>query len=510
MKFGLLYFCMFALAAAGIYAAARDLIDLPLFACTEITLPMITAPGASAGTDMSARREAVRPEGRITRPAGRAAEPDERAAAIAPAGGAAPVYRERIRLRVFSLEKISELSVESRRAAGTRGLNAEPDPLRAWDDTGVSIYSAERIRLTARGDQLLLDGDEIASPLSLHPAAGPAWVAPLSAPPRAHPRLCVSTRAASVQLRAARASRVFAAYSLQIYARAGELIVIAARSLEDYIAGVLAAEAGPYASLPYAQAEQYLAAQTVACRSYAVYYLQGAERRHRDKNFDYDFCDTTDCQAWRDQAVPYPEIVLHAARATRGMVLGINTSASVRYVPGFYSSTAAASTVLPSEVWGGTEMDGFFTPVTNRLPGEPELLNKRSPFARWEWRENKETFRTFMRTAFKIAWDGERPKIEYSARGVARRIRFGAGGQSVILGYRFRDEYCRSRGWGTLCSLHFSVRLEDRFVVFSGSGLGHGVGLCQYGAMELARRSWAWGRILRFYYPKLSCVAYPP
>ncbi|MDR2734249.1 MAG: SpoIID/LytB domain-containing protein [Spirochaetota bacterium] len=493
MKFGGLYFLILAIAAIGLYAAARGEGIRGAPDHTKAVLPTeakAALPGDRAGVSADtallsedrAKASAIQPEARTN----------------------IPTLPMQIRLRVFSLESISELSIESASEYGSRASDtAVPDMLRVWDDEGVCIYSVDHIRLTARGNQLFLDGEEIAAPLSLYPARDAPVTAQSGSQSRAKKRMSVSTRTAPIRFRAARASRVFTAHSIQIFAHGGELIVIAALPLEDYIAGVLAVEAGPYASLPRDQAAQYLAAQSVACRSYAIYYLQDG-RRHRNKYFDYEYCDSTHCQAWRDHAEAYPEIVLSAMRATRGMAL--RDAAGVRYAPGFYSSTAAASTVLPSEVWGGTELDIFFEPVTNRLPGEPEFLNKRSPFARWEWREKKETFRAFARNAFAAAWDGAPLRVEYSARGAARRIRFSANDRESILGYRFRDEYCRARGWGTLCSLHFSVRLEGDSIVFSGSGLGHGVGLCQYGAMELARRSWTWEQILRFYYPRLRCA----
>ena len=47
----------------------------------------------------------------------------------------------------------------------------------------------------------------------------------------------------------------------------------------------------------------------------------------------------------------------------------------------------------------------------------------------------------------------------------------------------------------------FEVRVEDGRARFRGSGSGHGVGLCQWGASELARRGETYRRILAHYYP---------
>jgi SpoIID/LytB domain protein len=43
----------------------------------------------------------------------------------------------------------------------------------------------------------------------------------------------------------------------------------------------------------------------------------------------------------------------------------------------------------------------------------------------------------------------------------------------------------------------------DRWL-FEGGGFGHGAGLSQAGAIDLARRGWSLGRILAHYYPGAS------
>src|SRR5439155_901566 len=42
---------------------------------------------------------------------------------------------------------------------------------------------------------------------------------------------------------------------------------------------------------------------------------------------------------------------------------------------------------------------------------------------------------------------------------------------------------------------------EDGTLVFRGGGWGHGVGMCQVGAQEMARRGFAADQLLRYYYP---------
>ena len=43
-------------------------------------------------------------------------------------------------------------------------------------------------------------------------------------------------------------------------------------------------------------------------------------------------------------------------------------------------------------------------------------------------------------------------------------------------------------------------------VEIEGHGWGHGVGLCQTGAVELASRNWGYERILKHYYSGIQLV----
>ena len=272
----------------------------------------------------------------------------------------------------------------------------------------------------------------------------------------------------------------------------GEALAVTVRlPLEGYLAHVLAAEAAPWANVPRLLAGQYLAAQAVACRSYALFHLVTAPRHD-----GFDFCDSTHCQAFRD-AFPGNGPVGAALALTRDLVL----KRGDKIAPAFYSSTVPAVTVLPSEVWGDAGLDEFFQPVTNRLPGAVQALSAASPHARWEYRLPVTTLAGILENSFGFVWDGSLPGGIFSARGVLRALRFG---RETVDGEAFRAAVCQATHWGTLRSLFLEIRREGEMIVCTGRGLGHGVGLCQYGALELARQGWSWRRILGFYYPLLE------
>ena len=71
-----------------------------------------------------------------------------------------------------------------------------------------------------------------------------------------------------------------------------------------------------------------------------------------------------------------------------------------------------------------------------------------------------------------------------------------------LTGYDFRSLF----GFDRIRSPLFSVTpLGDAFLL-DGRGWGHGVGLCQWGAAELARRGFSAAEILAFYYPQAELV----
>jgi len=55
-----------------------------------------------------------------------------------------------------------------------------------------------------------------------------------------------------------------------------------------------------------------------------------------------------------------------------------------------------------------------------------------------------------------------------------------------------------------LKSTFFDAIIVGQEVILYGKGFGHGVGLCQEGAMQMARKGYTFDQILRFYYPNAS------
>jgi stage II sporulation protein D len=56
-------------------------------------------------------------------------------------------------------------------------------------------------------------------------------------------------------------------------------------------------------------------------------------------------------------------------------------------------------------------------------------------------------------------------------------------------------------GWKKLPSTDFTLKTEGDTVDFEGKGYGHGVGLCQWSALERAKEGKTYKEILAYFYP---------
>lgn len=228
--------------------------------------------------------------------------------------------------------------------------------------------------------------------------------------------------------------------NLEIVALASELEVIISMEMETAVASVVAAESAPGAPLEARKA------QAVAARSFLV----AGKGRHRD----FDFCDTTHCQFLRQSPGPQSDSY-RAALQTRGLVLAYQDAA----FPAMYSSSCGGKTHSLEEL--GIPVHGYpyFSVVCDYCRRHPQ---------RWE-------------SAIPQRDASVLTKSESSRLQLARKL-----------------------GWKTVPSNSYLSRREGDSVVLEGVGVGHGIGLCQRGAADMARHGASFQEILAYYYPNTT------
>ena len=89
-----------------------------------------------------------------------------------------------------------------------------------------------------------------------------------------------------------------------------------------------------------------------------------------------------------------------------------------------------------------------------------------------------------------------------SASGRALLLNFGGDGIHLsISASSFRFAINRALGWNTIRSDWYRAAITGAVLRVDGKGYGHGVGLCQAGAYEMAAEGHDYRDILRFYFP---------
>jgi stage II sporulation protein D len=254
--------------------------------------------------------------------------------------------------------------------------------------------------------------------------------------------------------------------------------------LEEYVAGCVVAELGAPRAEP-AAARRARQVQAILCRSYAV----ASRQRHASQGFDV--CSSTHCQVYR----PAPEtesgrLAREAAEETKGQVLVFDG----RAVRPLYHASCGGRTSAAQDVWPGD--------------GQPWLVSVED---RGCAREPAWVFRVETARLSRVLAGEERLKAATPLRSVAVANR-DAGGRAatvrlvgkttlVVRGDEFRTVVSRAFGARSLQSTLFTVRRDGSRLTFEGRGAGHGVGLCQAGAVRLAAQGQSPAAILRHYFP---------
>jgi stage II sporulation protein D len=244
--------------------------------------------------------------------------------------------------------------------------------------------------------------------------------------------------------------------------------------IEVYVARVLAGEGEPNAP------DAATGALAVAIRTYAVFNAG----RHRPEGFD--FCDSTHCQVPR-AATPATR---RAAMASAGRILTYNGAPAEI----FYSASCGGRTESADQVWPKANL-----PYLKST--EDDVHDEDVP-----WTLDV-TLRAAQQALAKEGFVGNQLRnVEVEARspsGRVTRLKLSGLRPDVITGERFRT----LMGARQFRSTAFDVDRRGSGLTFTGSGYGHGVGMCVIGAGRRARRGESLDAILAKYYPGLRLTA---
>ena len=356
------------------------------------------------------------------------------------------------------------------------------DALTLRDETGVVILNLDAegvVRVTAQGDRMSL-------------AVSGAVIGPMLALTVRPTEPSGFVRVDGTDYRG----------SLHLNAAGSRILVVNRLGLEAYLVGVVNAEMGAR-GLNELEA---LRAQAVASRTFA-YKMLGRYRR-----LGYDVLGTVADQAYAGVARELPQ-GHEAVGTTRGLVLTYDGAV----IDAFFHSTCGGRTAAGEEVFA----DGRRPYLQSVSDASPDGSSWCSISPRYRWQEQWDA------SALREALRQTLPPIgiAQSQIGIPRDVLVAAktgSGRVAEIVIRLNDRSVPVRGaairqvlrpvsGGLLRSSSFRLtashgRNEIAHLVADGGGAGHGVGLCQWGAVGRARGGQSAEQILSTYFPGTSLV----
>jgi SpoIID/LytB domain protein len=304
--------------------------------------------------------------------------------------------------------------------------------------------------------------------------------------------------------------KIAASYAGRVYVtidRLGTLAVVNAVPENKLLAGLIPAEIFPSAP------EEALKAQAVAARGEL---LSKIGTRHIGD--PYRLCSLTHCQVYSGTGRETPRTTA-AVEATRGEVLFEKGGAEL--ADPVYSANCGGHTENNENAWPD------MTPLPSLRGHRDAAADKGDAFASGVTFANVAAFIAHPPSAYcgqsklgagdRFRWTVTRSKdeldkllskyglgpiksIEVLERGVsgrARALRVSGAARSEVI----RGELRIRQTFGNLRSSLFVVEMQNGGALFHGAGFGHGVGMCQTGAIGMAETGKSYREILRHYYP---------
>jgi stage II sporulation protein D len=262
--------------------------------------------------------------------------------------------------------------------------------------------------------------------------------------------------------------------TLEVVRNGDGLALVNELPLEDYVAGVLRAEAGEKWPL------EALRAQAVVARTYAAYHrtIAGAKPYHI-------VASTANQQYAGRVAAASP--IWGAVRETAGQVLLWEGEV----FPAFYHTESGGYTEDPRTVFAARNMPALKPVRCEFSAGSPHYF--------WALDLKLAELSDVLRK--NDVGVGGVTAVEVTERTPSLRAAVvtvhGTRGSARLRGNDFR----RMLGYDTFKSTLFAVAVDGQAAHFSGRGYGHGVGMCQWGAKGMAEQGYTAKQILEFYYP---------
>lgn len=245
-------------------------------------------------------------------------------------------------------------------------------------------------------------------------------------------------------------------------------------SAERYVGGVTEAESGGGREL------EFYKVQAIIARTYAL----ANKRRHENQGFH--LCDQVHCQAYHGMS-RFEEKIPLAVNETHNYVL---VDPEINLITAAFHANCGGHTLNAEHVWS--------RPLSY-LVGREDTFCLVMPQSHWEKDIPKSRWLGYLSEQQDIPLATQADSLAVLAYYPRERTRFFQDSLHNLLMTRIRRDL-------KLRSAFFVVEDEGQSVHITGRGFGHGVGLCQEGAMRMAELGYSHQEILHFYYKDVHLI----
>jgi stage II sporulation protein D len=286
----------------------------------------------------------------------------------------------------------------------------------------------------------------------------------------------------------------------------GTVTAVNVVGMETYLEGVVAREMGR----PSGRVLEALKAQAVAARTYAL------KRMGSRAELGFDVYGSVQDQAYAGVPEAADSLAVRAVRATRGEAILFQEY----LIDAYYHSTCGGQTARVEEAFDAPPAP-YLTVVSDARPDGEGYWCQPSRVFRWtesfDRDELEERVARNLPLVVPLPPDGpgqlldlEVTRVSPEGRALALRVTTTTG--SYVMGpYGIRQLFADAEGRMLRSTLFlFRPRHDRGWIVelsLTGGGWGHGVGMCQIGAMERARAGHGYREIVTAYYPGTRVAA---
>jgi stage II sporulation protein D len=166
-----------------------------------------------------------------------------------------------------------------------------------------------------------------------------------------------------------------------------------------------------------------------------------------------------------------------------------------------YHADCGGRTSAAAEVWGGTVRPYLVSRADDGAASEAH--------ASWRYEATAAAVRDALNADARTRVGRRLDRIQVldrDAAGRAERIAIEGTDERVVRGETLREVLSAAFGSRTIKSTWFDVGREGTAYVFEGRGFGHGVGLCQAGALARIRAGARLSGVIQQYFPGTTLV----